>query len=136
MGAATTNKLENVIIMLNRCTGSTECKSKEEIDAIAQNLAIVYFYNTSVYSPDKYGDETISEEAHVGYYTIAPDQPVALNIDVQKNTLESHEDIISLGINKRDDVEYWTTLIGKPDKVTDPASLGGLNVGLNLDTIS
>ena len=62
----------------------------------------------------------------MGYYTIDPNQPVTMEIYVQKNTLESHEDIFSLGINKRDDVEYWTTLLDKPQKNADPLIIGGL----------
>ena len=60
MGSATSNMVQNLAIALHRCIDTTKCKSKEEIDALVQNLAIVFFYNTIVYSPDKYGDETFS----------------------------------------------------------------------------
>ena len=63
------------------------------------SLNMVYYTNTVSYRPDKYGSETLNKEGILTFEGIDSQSPLARNIEIQKNKLESEEKYFSLGFN-------------------------------------
>ena len=73
-GSATTPS-QFLELAVNRCRGSN-CKSKEEIDALIDKSALLYVYNTETYRPNEYGDATISKDLKVDFNPIQSTFPL------------------------------------------------------------
>ena len=96
-----TGKLEN----------DPPCKTKEEIDAKLKAVTFVVFRNSQRYSPNSYGEDTITRQLETIRTDFDPAQrPYLLKQLLERQVIESDENMWDVGFLSPDEITAYHLL--------------------------